>query len=301
MKTVEAIKGNESRVLESFGLSLTGNRHIDCGICGGKKKLRICMYNDTLSYICSCGNGDIIGYIVESTGREFRNVAKDIDTLLGNVQETKSIDPVESLKDKCLRKFKRLPHLKDTGGQIYLNSRGIFNLPKNGIRFNSVEGKFQSLYAIATNDNYDPIYLHRTLLDEGKKADVEVNKKMLTLMDYIGSVSIKFTGIRSTLGVAEGIETALSCNEIYKCPAWSTLNSSILKRFKAPMGVEHLIVFADNDRKGAGHAAAFECAHRNMVANNNVKRVSVRWPESVCDFNDMLLNGSEVLEWRFDS
>ncbi|MEG1654679.1 MAG: DNA primase, partial [Hafnia sp.] len=46
----------------------------------------------------------------------------------------------------------------------------------------------------------------------------------------------------------------------------------------------------------AGHAAAFECGHRNILSNNDVEKVSIRWPESG-DFNDMLINGAQVFEW----
>lgn len=54
--------------------------------------------------------------------------------------------------------------------------------------------------------------------------------------------------------------------------------------------------FADTDSNGAGHAAAFECGHRNILSNNDVEKVSIRWPESG-DFNDMLINGAQVFEW----
>ena len=58
-----------------------------------------------------------------------------------------------------------------------------------------------------------------------------------------------------------------------------------------------MMVFADSDRNGAGHAAAFECANKNMLANNDVERVTVRWPERG-DFNDVLQEAHKVYEWR---
>ena len=300
MKTSEAMRGHEETILNFYGLQLTGNKHVECGICGGKKKLRIDIYKGELKYICVCGSGSIFKYLEESAGLEFKVVAAEIDELIGNAFESTVIETVESLGDKVLRKFKSLPELKGTDGQIYLNSRGIYILPRRGIRFNSHEGNYQSLYAIATDDLFSPVYLHRTLLDNGIKANVEVNKKMLTLKECFSSVSIKLFPIQSTLGIAEGIETALSCHTIYKCAVWSTLNTSLMKRFKAPNGVSHLMIFADNDRKGAGHAAAFECGHKNMLAKNDVNKVTIRWPKEIGDFNDMLLKGSEVYEWSFN-
>ena len=299
MKTIEAIKGNEEIILDHYGLFITKNKHIDCGICRGKKKLRINIFNGTLAYICTCGSGTIFKYLEESIGLTFKAVAADIDRLLGNTFKTEVLPESEDVTSKVMRKFKSLPLLKGTKGGLYLNNRGIYHFPVNGIRYNPREGEYQSLYAIATDDNYRPVYLHRTLLSGEKKANIEVNKKMFSLKSSQGSVSIKLFPVQSTLGIAEGIETALSCTQIYKCATWSTLNSSLMKRFKAPTGVEHLIIFADNDKKGAGHAAAFECANKNMLANNNVVKVSVRWTAELGDFNNMLNEGSEVFEWIF--
>ena len=300
MKTIDAIKGNEERVLKHYGLRLTGNKHIDCGICADKKSLRINIYNDQISYICKCGNGSIFKYLEESTGQDFKRLARDIDQLLGNTHERE--EPIEVKEDvgaKAVSKLRSLPGLRGTDGQEYLNQRGIFTLPKNGIRYNSKEGNYQSLYSIATDDSYRPAYLHRTLLDGSKKANVEASKKLLTLNECFGSVSIKMFSHQTALGIAEGIETALSATQIYKVATWSVLNTSLMKRFKAPPGVEHLMIFADNDKKGAGHAAAFECAHKNLVANNDVTRVTVRWPSEFGDFNDVLTSGYEVYEWGF--
>lgn len=43
-----------------------------------------------------------------------------------------------------------------------------------------------------------------------------------------------------------------------------------MKKFRVPAGVKHLIIFADMDKHSAtGHAAAFECAHANLLAKND--------------------------------
>jgi putative DNA primase/helicase len=72
------------------------------------------------------------------------------------------------------------------------------------------------------------------------------------------------------------------------------MNSNFMKKFRAPAGVKHLVVFADMDRHSAtGQAAAFECAHANLLAKNDLLKVSVRWPDNG-DFNDLLMNGDQV-------
>ena len=70
-----------------------------------------------------------------------------------------------------------------------------------------------------------------------------------------------------------------------------------MKRFKAPPGVETLMIFADSDKNGAGHAAAFTCANLNMTRkNDDLKRVIVRWPKNG-DYNDSF--HSDLFQWEF--
>ncbi|MCP9270549.1 toprim domain-containing protein, partial [Xenorhabdus sp. XENO-1] len=96
----------------------------------------------------------------------------------------------------------------------------------------------------------------------------------------------------------EGIETALSCKQIYGVNTWSTMNAGHMAKFLAPRGVKHLIIFADNDWSATGEAAAYACATRNLKANNDIERVSVRWPDAG-DFNDLLQNGDQAREREF--
>lgn len=282
MKTVEAIKGREGIVLELFGLRITGNRHIDCGICGSKKSLRIAFHEGQLKYICKCGNGSILKYITESTGRLFQDVAGQIDRA---IQNTYLKTPKPSLSSK----FKRMDDLKGTDGERYLKSRGINILPQSGVKFSK-----GAIVSVASDNRHNPVYVHKTFLDGDKKAQGTA-RKLYKVGE--GSCSIKLFPAAETLGVAEGIETALAVKQLYKVSCWSTLNTSLMKRFKAPDGVDHLMIFADSDKNGAGHAAAFECANKNMLANNDVKRVTIRWPE-LGDFNDVLQDANKVYEWR---
>ena len=118
-------------------------------------------------------------------------------------------------------------------------------------------------------------------------------------LEYARSVAIRMFPVSSTLGIAEGIETALSCYQIYGVNTWAVMNSNFMKKFRAPAGVKHLVIFADMDKHSAtGQAAAFECAHANLMAKNDLVKVSIRWPDNG-DFNDMLMNGDQVREQVF--
>ena len=167
-------------------------------------------------------------------------------------------------------------------------------MPTSSVKFSKAEydkasgRSFQTMYSIATDDRMNIIYLHKTFLENGKKVEGVANKKIYSALDNkvvctsCGHSSSQSCAIRlfeptDTLGVAEGIETALAATQLSKIPCWSLANTAIMKAFKAPKGVKTLIVFADNDRHGAGMAAAIFCANKNLMANNDVEQVFVRW------------------------
>ncbi|EME8859696.1 toprim domain-containing protein [Enterobacter mori] len=118
--------------------------------------------------------------------------------------------------------------------------------------------------------------------------------------DHASSIAVRLFPVASTLGIGEGIETALAAHQITHCNTWAALNTAFLKKFMAPSGVRNLIIFADADKNAAGHAAAFECAYKNLMStHNDVQSVSVRWPERG-DFNDVITDGLQVYEWVFE-
>ncbi len=308
MNTLDAMKGSEEVILSHFGLPpITGNKHFkgECPLCAKKNKFRLSRYNGLVSYICSCGNGNMINLIEQVTGQDFKTIAAQIDKIIGHsFKGEKQEVSYEPPHVRALKNFQGYAGLKGTTAQEYLNSRGIFCLPSKSVRYNSRSGRpgFPSLMSIVSDEKMIPCYWHQTFLDGSKKADIGASKKLISIQDksysdYCASPAIRMFPLASTLGISEGIETALSAKQIYSCNTWSVVNTSFMKRFKAPKGVEHLIIFADNDKSGAGHAAAFECAHKNILAKNDVTKVSIRWPGDVCDFNDMLQSGSNVFEW----
>ena len=85
IKTVDALRGHEELVLESFGLpTITNNKHVECPICGAKKAFRLNRYNNDVKYICKCGSGSVINLIMEVTGKQFADVGTEIDKIIGN-------------------------------------------------------------------------------------------------------------------------------------------------------------------------------------------------------------------------
>lgn len=315
MKTVEAAKGQWAMIFEHYGLPpITGKNHFKgkCPLCDSIGKFRIDDRDGAGTWICKCGSGDGMKLVTETQGKPFNEICREIDELIGNTF-TRLTVPVtssaSSLRTKVQNKFGKLQPLRGTTGAVYLNARGIFSLPLEAIRFNDKQryagNVYQSLYALATDDKGELCYLHQTLLDGAKKADIGKSAKRQkslqedNYLDHARSVAIRMFPVASTLGIAEGIETALSAHQIYNVNTWATMTANFMKKFRVPAGVKHLIIFADRDENSAtGLAAAYECAHANLQAKNDLQRVSVFWPDHD-DFNNMLMNGDQVRELVF--
>lgn len=101
--------------------------------------------------------------------------------------------------------------------------------------------------------------LHRTYLQNGRKAPVESPKK-LTHADRRLSSKCRFIRIGNVAegicGVAEGVETALSCFLATGLPVYSAVCANLLTEFVPPAGTHTVVVFADKDASRTGELAA---------------------------------------------
>ena len=220
-----------------------------------------------------------------------------------------------SYNDDYIFEFQFMSNIKGTQAEEYLKGRRINVLPRKGVRYEQATKEPQtqqvmgSMTSAMTNDRMKIAYFHRTYLKDGLKAQ-DINAKKIftaegqeqTTCDKCGSsisrgATIKMFDCDSTMGIAEGIETALSATQIYECPTWSTANSGYMKDFTAPPSVKHLMIFADNDLNGNGLAAAFTCGNRNINRRDGVDKVTIRTPTDVVDFNDMLFTQSDTFDW----
>ncbi|VVT53968.1 DNA primase, phage associated [Kosakonia radicincitans] len=231
MKTAEAAKGRWSEIFEYYGLPpITGKNHFkgECPVCGARGKYRVDDRDGSGSWICVCGSGDGMSLLVKTQGKSFSAISTEVDQIIGNDYRHEKI-PVHSsaarLRQRTISKFAKLSPLRGTAGAGYLQHRGITRLPADAIRFCDKQrhaGKvYQALYALATDDKGELCYLHRTLLEGEHKAPLGESAKRQKSMqeenylEYARSVAIRMFPVSSTLGIAEGIETALSCYQIY--------------------------------------------------------------------------------------
>ena len=153
-------------------------------------------------------------------------------------------------------------------------------------------GRYPALLGVVKNERNKIVAVHRTYLKDGKKADVGSPKKVL---GKTGQTSfIQLFDAAPIMGIAEGIETALSCAKMFKMPVWAVCGTSQMESFIPPECVERLYIFSDNDRNFAGQKSAYTLAHKLSINKKYANiAVFVSAPsEHGKDFNDILNKNS---------
>jgi hypothetical protein len=103
--------------------------------------------------------------------------------------------------------------------------------------------------------------LHRTWVTTSGKAELDTPRLLLANHAIEGGVIRLFPSeeVGHTLGLAEGIETALSL-AWFGYPVWATIDAGHLGKFPVLKGITQLVIAKDND--AAGIAASTACAQR---------------------------------------
>lgn len=266
------------------------SKHVDCPNhtgADGRRDFR-CLpdFDQTGGVICTCGAHRGFDTLMWVNGWTFKEalhaVAKELGMLANAVVPLVQPKPLVVDHEAVQRRSRatRLSlqrvwsdslSLADVAAgpvHTYLASRGLSAPPSPHLRCHpSLEyfdedgvlmGEFPAMVAAIVGPTGEPISLHRTYLSrDGGKAPVPTSRKQ---METPADVSCDGAAIRlfplrgsTVLGVAEGIETALAASALFRLPVWAAINTSLMKKFVPPPGVEKLIVFADKDRSRPDH------------------------------------------------
>lgn len=267
-------------ILSAVGLSprsLSG-RHGPCPLCnGGKDRFRFDDKDGRGTWICSqCGAGDGIELVKRFLGIEFKDAAVEIEKHIGQAPIARSSigiaqsDEAQRNEMRAIWKRSRAITADDPAGR-YLNSRtGLRTFP-SCLRFSPDERYGPGAFHPAMIAKVDPSdaaiakgersALHRTFLSpEGAKATVDNPRKMLGTMP--SGAAVRLMQHQDVLGVAEGIETALSVATIFNVPTWAALTAGLLEEWTPPEIVTTVFVFGDNDHSFTGQASAFRLAQK---------------------------------------
>jgi len=160
---------------------------------------------------------------------------------------------------------------RGTPVQRYLTLRGLALPPGTGaLRFHPAcpfaRSKTPAMIALVRNiESNEPQAIHRTAVDHGGNK-ITIDGKDRMALGPIGGGAIKLTAdenVTIALGIAEGIETALSLQQLPEwqgSPVWSLISESGIRKFPLLAGIETLAIAADHDT--AGERATIDAAER---------------------------------------
>jgi putative DNA primase/helicase len=303
VKTTEASKGKWRGILIELGVpeSALKDKHGPCPICEGTDRFRWDNKEGKGTWICShCGSGDGMELAKQFTGDPFLSVAKRIDELVGNIKPDPHGYQNNEMPEGKIRTMLRevysmtTPATKGDYTDRYLAGRKLWNAtyPKSlrtGRELKDGEGGIRpAMVAIVVDADGNKVTMHRTFLkpDGLGKAEMATPRKLMPGKLPEGScIRMSDGDVPAHLGIAEGIETAMSASSIFGIPVWAVLNAVMMEKWIAPAGVTEVTVFGDNDENFRGQAAAYTLAHRLAMKGLTT---DVCIPRRMGDWNDEL-------------
>jgi putative DNA primase/helicase len=288
LDVVDLARNRWSAILVGLGVPMKFllSKNGPCPICGGKDRYRWTDFNGEGRYYCSgCGPGDGFDLAKKVTGKSFPEIRDYIIKSAGMMEPKVKKDTAKEDFEAQAKVWgqSRKPSA-DGLVQRYLTGRlgvvpeGLKNIRENG----------DVMIARVTDANDSGVNIHRTYLVERKGGRVDHGEKKVMKGSIPKGAAIRLTFPKNgILGIAEGIETALSAWRLFGVPTWSVISSVGMINWVPPDDVHTVVVYGDNDEKYAGQAAAYAIANR--LATQFSKKVEVRIPPGYgTDWNDVL-------------
>lgn len=270
-------QGRWRGILPLLGIaeSFLNGKHGPCPLCrGGRDRFRFDDKEGRGTWICSqCGAGDGIELVKRHIGMDFKAAADRIEEVVGPIPKevAKPAQTPRQKRDAMNRTWlDGLPiaagdpvhlHLEARCGLLDAIPRCLRMAPR--LRYQDDEPSWHpAMLAKVTDAAGLPVNVHRTYLTkDGRKADVPKPKRLMS-GELPPGCAVRLAAHESRLGIAEGIETAISASKLWDVPCWAALNEGRLAVWMPPPGVTEVIVFGDNDENHVGQAAAYSLARR---------------------------------------
>jgi putative DNA primase/helicase len=297
MNVIDEAQGKWVGLMQHFGLNLKYRKHQPCPMCGGKDRFIFDDKENRGTFHCNnCGAGTGFTLLTKVKGWEMRQAMAEVEKVVGGYVKTMNDVTIDDAKRrKALNEVWSGAREVVEGDPVhkYLSQRtGLLEVPRS-IRFHPAlwhsdeKAEFPAMVAKITGPDNKPVSIHRTYLtDNGEKAPIEKSRMLMAGSLPEGS-AIRLFPYSEVLGVAEGIETAISAWSISGIPTWSVVSASILLKWTPPPLVKRLVIFGDNDKLYAGQMAAYHLAWRMA---SKFLDVSVVIPQTTgADWNDVLV------------
>jgi putative DNA primase/helicase len=297
----EAI-GRWPGIFNSIGVDVGDGRHCPCPICGGKDRFRMDDKKGKGTWFCNqCGAGDGWSLLQKVLGCDFKEAIEQVAPFVGKITQKGPVKE-KKISPEILREmftFSCAAEKNNLVGQ-YLLSRGLKIIPPT-LRYHSgcwekeTKKNHPAMLAIVRNKDGKALTIHRTYLDmeTAGKAKINKPKKLMPALEKITGSAIRlFDPDNGRIGLAEGIETAIACSQIFSIPTWSVISSTMMEAFQPPIGIKKIMIFADNDKNYTGQKAAYTLANR-LVLRDKIQKVNVLVPNDIGDFLDELKHDTE--------
>ena len=267
------------------------------GKWSGTKGMACCPAHDdrTPSLGVSLGRGAILlhcfaGCDQESVLAALAREGVPASTLFseGAIEPTMDTGHAAKPSAAALRIWRDAQPLLTSPAKAYLESRGIL-AASSALRFHprtplGPKGRTRFLPAMISAVSLDegPIAIHRTFLSGNAKAEFDKPKRAL---GALGEAAVRlFAPVSGKLGLAEGIESAMSAYALTGIPVWATLGNERFGLVSVPESVTELHLFVDRDAGGELAASRGLAAYAREGRTIHVRKPSSR----DSDWNDEL-------------
>lgn len=187
--------------------------------------------------------------------------------------------------------------LAGTPAHEYLKARGIRLPVSDQLRFSSAcyhsptRNKYPALIARLQDDRgfcgIQRTYLDPKLPKKLATGDPKIPVKMTK--GPMGEGAVRLYLPRERLGIAEGIETALSARMLYSIPTWAVLGAKRLGKIAIPPTVKQIVLFSDAGTVGRDEAfSACDIYERRGYDVEIITPQADHHDPDASDFNDIL-------------
>jgi putative DNA primase/helicase len=286
MKTFERIQdraiGRWRTLLPVLGIHerFLSAKHGPCPICGGTDRFRWDDKAGSGSFYCNqCGAGSGVDLVMKVHGIPFIEAKKLIEQHLPSAV----VEVPKARRDTSL----------DTLSSIWGRAQKLTGddpaswMPKfSYVHDDKSKTDHAVLLALFVGPDRAAHTIQYTYLDgSGRKANVPKPRKLAPAKIPQGG-AVRLSASAETMGIAEGVETALAASRMFGVPVWSALTAGNLIKWQPPATARHVLIFGDNDHTATGQAAAWSLAHRLITEGLTAE---VRIPETAnTDWNDVL-------------
>ncbi|MBB6122917.1 DUF7146 domain-containing protein [Sphingobium subterraneum] len=199
------------------------------------------------------------------------------------------------LRQRALDLWDSASPLAGTPAEHYLRRRSIILSP-SALRFHRwtplgrrKRAVFRPAMLAALHERERLVALQRTFFDPDEPRRARDLGNPRRMLGRPGQGAVVLAPATDTLGLAEGIETALSAILLLDIPVWATLGNERLAHIAIPDTVTRLILLPDNDR--GGRMGAAKAAEAYAMPGRTIETL---WPpQGFNDWNNVMRSGGK--------